>query len=73
MTNTEFVISHLRSQVRDLQSLLNYLESLEAVEHDDCRFIKTKLQDVIRHLKKTSQLSFGRNEATRGFTAHWLN
>ena len=73
MTEPEFVICHLRSQVRDLQALLNYLESLEAVQRDDYSFIQSKLHEVIRHLKKTARLSSERGEATSAYQAHWLN
>ena len=73
MTEPEFVISHLRSQVRDLQALLSYLESLDAVQRDDYSFIRTRLHEVIRHLKKTAQLSSQGSEAASAFYAHWLN
>ncbi len=72
MTEAEFVICHLRSQVRDLQSLLSYLESREGIERDDYSFIQTKLHEVIRHLKKTAKLSSERSDAS-AFRATWLN
>ena len=73
MTEPEFVISHLRSQVRDLQALLSYLESLDAVQRDDYSFIRTRLHEVIRHLKKTAQLSSPHGGAWAVYHAHWLN
>jgi hypothetical protein len=73
MTEPEFVICHLRSQVRDLQALLSDLESLDAVDREDYGFVRAKLHEVIRHLKKTARLSSERSEATQPYDAHWLN
>ncbi|GEM_PF-2466274 len=72
MVDEEFVLGHLRSQVRDLQSLLNYLESREAVAYDDYAYLHTKLHEVIGRLKEMERFSFRRGH-TGGLHAHWLN
>ena len=72
MRESEFVICHLRSQVRDLQSLLNYLESREAVGFDEYSFLHTRLREVIGRLKEMQRFSLQRGEQ-HGLRAQWLN
>lgn len=72
MVESEFVICHLRNQVRYLQSLLNYLESRETVRQEDYAYVQTRLREVIGQLKEMQRFS-----ATRGgrpsLQAQWLN
>ncbi len=69
MVEEEFVISHLRSQVGNLQSLLNYLESRDAVGEDEYVFLHTKIREVIGRLKDMERWSSRRG----GLRAEWLN
>ena len=57
MVETEFWFSHLRGQVRDLQSLLNYLESRETVVGEDYAFLHARLGEVIGRLKDMERWS----------------
>ena len=72
MVEAEFVICHLRSQVRNLQSLLNYLEDREAVGHEEYGYVQTALRDVIGRLKEMQRFSLERGEKHR-LHAQWLN
>ena len=72
MVEAEFVIGHLRNQVRDLQSLLNYLEDREAVGHEEYGYVQTRLRDVIGRLKEMQRFSSERGEKHL-LRAQWLN
>ena len=72
MVETELLIGQLRKQVRDLQSLLNYLESREAVKQDDYAYVHTKLHDSIGQLKNLERFSLQRETHSR-LQAQWLN
>lgn len=72
MEESEFVIANLRHQVRDLQSLLNYLENRERVSVDEYSYVNAKLQEVIRRLREMERFSLQRGEQ-HGLRAHWLN
>lgn len=72
MVEAEYVICHLRSQARDLQSLLNYLESREQVKNEDYSFLHTKLREVIKQLKEMERYSSQR-KAMPSLKAVWLN
>ena len=51
MVEAELLIGHLRRHVRDLQSLLNYLEGRDAVRHEDYSYSHAKLRELIGNLK----------------------
>jgi len=72
MMEAEFVMCHLRNQVRDLQSMLNYLESRPVVEHEDYSYVHTRLHEVIGRLKEMERFSSQRG-GVQGLRAHWLN
>ena len=57
MVEVEYVISHLRSQVGNLQSLLDYLESCEMVGREEYSYLHTKLREVIGRLKEMERFS----------------
>ncbi len=72
MVEAEFVICHLRSQVRHLQSLLNYLESRDAVGYEDYSYTQTKLREVIGRLREMERFSSHRG-ASHLLQAQWVN
>ena len=72
MVEAELLIGHLRRQVRDLQSLLNYLESRQLVEHDDYAYSHAKIRGLIRGLKDLQQFASERG-ATHALRALWLS
>ena len=72
MVEAELLIGHLRSQVRNLQSLLNYLESRQHVEQDDHAYSQTKLREMIERLRKLEHFSSTRGAVHR-LRAAWLN
>ena len=57
MVEAEYVICHLRSQARNLQAMLDYLESRETVASEECSFIHTTLREVIQQLKAMERYS----------------
>lgn len=72
MVEAEFLIGHLRDQVRGLQSLLNYLESRSVVGGEDYVYSRTKLHTLIRQLRDLERFAstHGRGAELR---AVWLN
>ena len=72
MAEAEFVICHLRSQVRNLQSMLNYLESREGVGDEEYAYLQTKLHEVIGRLRDVQRFS-GRRSDLQQLQAQWLN
>ncbi|PIQ84776.1 MAG: hypothetical protein COV75_00615 [Candidatus Omnitrophica bacterium CG11_big_fil_rev_8_21_14_0_20_63_9] len=72
MVEAEVLIGHLRSQVRNLQSLLNYLESRPAIDGDDYAYSRIRLRELVQRLKELERFSAQRGEAYR-FRATWLN
>lgn len=72
MVEAEYVIGKLRNQARELQSLLNYLESRETVAGEDYVFLHTKLREVIQQLKETERYSF-HGQTIPCLKAVWLN
>ena len=72
MVEAELLIGHLRSQVRNLQALLNYLESRSTVEHDDYSYSRVRLQELITGLRELERFSAQRQAAHR-LRATWLN
>lgn len=73
MVEAEFVIGNLRSQVRNLQSVLNYLESRDGVGCEDYSYLETKLREVIGRLKEMQRFSSGRGGAPLLRARWWLN
>ena len=72
MVEAELLIGHLRSQVRNLQALLNYLESRPQVERDDYSYSQVKLRELLKGLKGLERFSSQRGE-THSLRAAWLN
>ncbi len=72
MVEAELLISHLQSQVRNLQSLLQYLENREAVEHEDYSYSYGKLRELIGSLKELQRFTSQRGAVHR-LRAEWLN
>jgi hypothetical protein len=72
MVEAELLIGHLRSQVRNLQSLLHYLENREAVEHDDYSYSHGKLRELIGNFKELQRFTSQRGAMHR-LRAEWLN
>lgn len=72
MVEAELLISHLSRQVRELQSLLNYLESRETVQSEDFSYSHRKLRELIGRLKELERFSSQRS-AARCLKAEWLN
>lgn len=71
MADTEYVINCLRSQMRDLQSVVNYLESREAVAGEDYAYVSGQLRELVAQLRALEQFSAARRSASR--RAGWLN
>ncbi len=71
MADTEYVINGLRSQMRDLQSVVNYLESREAVAGEDYAYISGRLRELVAQLRTLEQFSSARRSSTQ--RAGWLN
>ena len=72
MVEAEYVICNLRSQARDLQAMLDYLESREMVASEDYSLLHTKLREVIKQLKAMERYSSQR-KAMPCLKAVWLN
>ena len=72
MVEAELLIGQLCRQVRDLQSLVNYLESREALAETDYAYSHTKLRELIGGLKQLERFSTER-EASHRLRAAWLN
>ena len=72
VVEAELLIGHLRRHVRDLQSLLNYLESRDAVRHEDYTYSHAKLRELIGNLKGLERFSEQRG-TVYGLRAAWLN
>ena len=72
MVEAELLIGHLRRHVRDLQSLLSYLESRDAVRYEDFRYSHAKLRELIGNLKGLERFSEQRG-TVHGLRAAWLN
>lgn len=66
------MMCHLRSQVRNLQSMLNYLESREGVGDEEYAYLQTKLHEMIGRLKEMKRFSSQR-VGVPGLRAQWLN
>ncbi len=72
MVEAELLIGHLRRQVRNLQSLLNYLESRKTVQDEDYSYSHTKLRELIGGLKNLERFSSERG-SVHSLRAVWLN
>ena len=72
MVEAELLIGHLRSQVRNLQALLNYLESRPQVGWEDYSYSQTKLRELIYRLRELERFSSKRGSIHR-LRAAWLN
>ena len=72
MVEAELLIGHLRKQVRNLQSLLSYLENRDRVQHEDYAYSLVKLRELISGLRELEGFSSQRGEIHR-LRAEWLN
>jgi len=72
MVEAELLIGHLRRQVKDLQMLLNYLESRDTVQGDDYTYSRQKLRQLIGGLRDLERFSAQRGSLHR-MRAAWMN
>ena len=72
MVEKELLIGRLRDQVRNLQSLLNYLENRERVAQEDCSYGHATVSDVIKRLRELEQ-QFSQSHTVQRLHAEWLN
>ena len=72
MVEAELLIGHLRTQVRDLQSLLNYLESRHGVGPEEYGYSGERLRELIAQLRGLECFTLERG-ATHRLKAEWLN
>ena len=72
MLETELVICHLRDQVRQLHSLVQFLDVRDTVLHEDCAYLQVKLHEVIGRLRAMEKFSSQRGTA-HTLRAAWLN
>ena len=72
MVETELVICHLRTQVRNLQSLLSYLENREMLGEDEFAYLDEKLREVVVRLREMQRVSTPRGPQSL-LRASWLN
>ena len=72
MVEAELLIGHLRRQVRDLQSLLSYLENRQAVREEDYTYSHAKLRELIGALRGLEWFSQERS-TVHSLRAVWLN
>ncbi len=72
MMEIEQFVVRLRGEVRELQSLLNYLENRELVLRDDYAYVHAKLKDTMQRLGELAQLSSQRGGGL-ALRAEWLN
>jgi hypothetical protein len=72
MVEAELLIGHLRRQVRNLQSLLSYLENRDQVAHEDYSYSHTKLRELIAGLRELERFSLQRG-TVHNMRAAWLN
>ncbi len=72
MVEAELLIGHLRRQVRNLQSLLNYLEDRDAVGMEDYAYSHTRLRELIGDLRALERFSLER-DTVHNLRAVWMN
>lgn len=72
MVEAELVIGHLRNHVRNLQTLLQYLERRQTAGHDDQTYSHSKLREVIGGLQTLARFASQRGAAHR-LRAEWVN
>lgn len=72
MVEAELLIGHLRHQVRNLQSLLNYLEGRDTIQGDDYTYSHTRLRELIGGLKALEKFSLERG-TIHNLRAVWMN
>ena len=72
MVEAELLIGHLRQQVRNLQSLLNYLESRDMVKGEDYAYSHNRLRELIGGLRALEKFSLKR-EMLHNLRAVWMN
>jgi hypothetical protein len=72
MVEAELMIGHLRKQVRNLQSLLHYLESRHTVGVEDYTYSHARLRELITSLRDLERFSSQRG-TVHSLRAAWLN
>ena len=72
MMEAELLIGHLRSQVRNLQSLLKYLENRAVLDDEDYSYSHAKLYDLIGSLRNLERFSLDHG-TMHNLRAVWLN
>ncbi len=72
MVEAELLIGQLRSQVHNLQSLMNYLENRNVLGDEEYSYSHAKLRELIGGLRQLERFSSDRGTA-HGLRAVWLN
>ncbi len=72
MIEAKFVLCHLRSQARDLQSMLNYLESREQLGHEEYAYLREQLGEAAKRFKEMQRFAT-KHGAQYLLRAQWLN
>jgi hypothetical protein len=72
MVEAELVLGRLRNQVRELQKLLNYLESCEVMRTEEYAYLDARLREVIGELTQTHRFS-SRYGGRTHLQAQWVN
>jgi len=72
MVECELFLGNLRSQLCDLQSLVNYLENRDGVGYEEYSYSFARLQEVVKRLEELKKLSSRRGDANY-LRAQWLN
>ncbi len=72
MVESELLIGHLRRQVRNLQSLVNFLEGRQLLEREDYSYSQARLRELIGGLKELERFSLQRG-TVHNLRAAWLN
>ncbi len=71
MAEAEFVMTSLQTQMRELQSLVNYFESRESITGEDYRFIAERLQGLVTRLRSLEHYAYQRRGTA--LQAAWRN
>ena len=72
MVEAELLIGHLRRHVRDLQSLVNSLESHQAVREEEDTYSRSRLRELIGALRGLERFSQQRG-TVHNLRTVWLN
>jgi hypothetical protein len=71
MEPEDLLIGRLQNYIRELQRLLDYLESREKLKDEDYSFSRVTLKNLMRNMKDSEGLS--RNSGSGFLMGNWLN